>query len=238
MRLFTSGSAPLLVETFKDFEAVSGHKILERYGMSETGMNCSNPLNGDRKPGTVGPALPGVRVRVVDSEGQTTALGEVGNLQVQGENVFNGYWRMPDKTKEDFTEDGYFNTGDQATMDEDGYVSIVGRSKDMIISGGLNVYPKEVEDVLNKMDGVSESAVVGVPHSDLGEAVIAIVVLNSDNSLTAEQIIQYAKEKLANFKVPKHVRFIDSLPRNTMSKVQKKTLREEMRSLFKDEKAL
>lgn len=232
MRLFTSGSAPLLVETFNDFQALSGHTILERYGMTETGMNCSNPLNGKRKPGTVGPALPGVSVRIVNGEGEAIPTGEVGDLQVRGENVFGGYWRMPEKTAEDFTSDGFFNTGDQASLDEDGYVSIVGRSKDMVISGGLNVYPKEVEDLLNTFNGVRESAVIGVPHPDLGEAVVAVIVPDSGKGPSAEQIIAETKGKLANFKVPKHVEFVESLPRNTMSKVQKKALREKLSNLF------
>ena len=233
VRLFTSGSAPLLVETFNEFKTRSGHIILERYGMTETGMNCSNPLNGERKPGTVGPALPGISVRVVDQSGGPCPLGEVGDLQVKGDNVFSGYWRMPEKTAEDFTDDGYFNTGDQAKLDTEGYVSIIGRSKDMVISGGLNVYPKEVEDVLNKMANVKESAVIGVPHSDLGEAVVAVVVPTASEEQDADNIIAQAKSTLANFKVPKHVHFVDALPRNTMSKVQKKALRETLQNLFK-----
>lgn len=232
IRLFTSGSAPLLVETFVEFKSRSGHNILERYGMTETGMNCSNPLNGDRKPGTVGPTLPGVTIRIVSDDGQPTPRGEVGNLQVKGENVFKGYWRMPEKTDEDFRDGGWFNTGDQATQDNDDYVSIVGRSKDMVISGGLNVYPKEVEDVIDMFDGILESAVIGVPHPDFGEAVVAIVVAERGANPEPLRIIDQAQAELANFKVPKHVQIVDALPRNTMSKVQKKVLREELKSLF------
>jgi len=232
MRLFTSGSAPLLVETFNDFKALTGHTILERYGMTETGMNCSNPLNEERKPGTVGPALPGVSVRIVDEKGEPLPLGEVGDLQVKGSNVFGGYWRMPEKTAEDFTEDGFFNTGDQATLDSDDYVSIVGRSKDMVISGGLNVYPKEVEDVLNDIPEVKESAVVGVAHPDLGEAVVAVIVPEVGQQPEPSEIIAHTKATLANYKVPKHVHTLEALPRNTMSKVQKKALRESLKDLF------
>lgn len=232
IRLFTSGSAPLLVETFEDFETRTGHVILERYGMTETGMTCSNPLAGERKAGTVGPPLPGVEARILDDSGEPTALGEVGNLQVKGENVFKGYWRMPEKTAEDFRDDNWFDTGDQATMDADGYVSIVGRSKDMVISGGLNVYPKEVEDVINEFDGVKESAVIGVAHPDFGEAVVAVVTPESGSVLDPDSIKRQCKEKLANFKVPKHVQITDALPRNTMGKVQKKGLREAHSDLF------
>jgi malonyl-CoA/methylmalonyl-CoA synthetase len=227
IRLFISGSAPLLVETFDGFEQRTGHRILERYGMTETGMNTSNLLTGDRRPGTVGPPLPGVEVRVVDDDGLSTPLGEVGNLQVRGDNVFKGYWRMPEKTAEDFREGRWFNTGDQATLDADGYVSIVGRSKDMVITGGLNVYPKEVENILDGFEGVKESAVIGVPHPDFGEALVALVVLEPGMSAAEETIIDQAKRELANFKVPKRVHFVEVLPRNTMGKVQKKVLREE-----------
>ena len=232
IRLFTSGSAPLLVETFNGFEQRTGHRILERYGMTETGMNTSNPLVGERKPGTVGPPLPGVEVRVVDDAGGSVPAGEVGDLQVRGENVFKGYWRMPEKTCEDFRDGGWFDTGDQAMLGSDGYVSIVGRSKDMVISGGLNVYPKEVEDVIDGFAGVKESAIIGVPHPDFGEAVVAVVVAQSGQVPDPAAIIDYAKARLANFKVPKHVQLLDSLPRNTMGKVQKKALREELATLF------
>ncbi len=225
MRLFVSGSAPLLAETFVEFQARTGHTIVERYGMTETGMNTSNPLHGERRAGTVGPPLPGVTVRVVDEAGQCVARGETGNLQVRGPNVFPGYWRMPDKTAEDFTSDGFFNTGDKATIDADGYVAIVGRAKDMIISGGLNIYPKEIEWVIDDMAGIAESAVIGVAHADLGEAVVAVIVVNA-NAPTATEVLAHCRTQLANFKVPKRVEVLDALPRNTMGKVQKNVLRE------------
>jgi malonyl-CoA/methylmalonyl-CoA synthetase len=225
MRLFISGSAPLLAETFVEFQERTGHTILERYGMTETGMNTSNPLQGERRAGTVGPTLPGVTVRVVDEGGEPVALGETGNLQVRGPNVFPGYWRMPEKTAEDFTADGFFNTGDKATIDTEGYVSIVGRAKDMVISGGLNIYPKEIELVIDDMAGVRESAVIGVPHADFGEAVVAVIVPDGI-APTGEEVIEHCKSQLANFKVPKRVEVIDTLPRNAMGKVQKNLLRE------------
>ena len=226
MRLFVSGSAPLLEETFYEFEERTGHRILERYGMTETNMNTSNPLHGERKAGTVGPPLPGVEVRICDDSGSELPAGEIGNLQVRGKNVFREYWRMPEKTAEDKGEDGFFNTGDKGVIDEDGYVSIVGRSKDMIISGGLNVYPVEVEGVINELDGVKESAVIGVPHADFGEAVVAVVVMLKDKTLEENIVISDLKQKLAGFKVPKRVIFVDELPRNTMGKVQKNLLRD------------
>jgi malonyl-CoA/methylmalonyl-CoA synthetase len=232
MRLFVSGSAPLLAETFAAFRARTGHTILERYGMTETGMNTSNPLNGERRPGTVGPPLPGVEVRVVNDDGTPTPDGEVGNLQVRGANVFKAYWRMPEKTAEDFREGRWFDTGDQATLSLDGYVSIVGRSKDMVITGGLNVYPKEIEDVIDGYDGVLESAVIGVPHPDFGEAVVAVIVPQPGNRPDPETIIARAKQDLSNFKVPKRVHLMDALPRNTMGKVQKKALREHLADSF------
>ena len=229
MRLFISGSAPLLRETFDNFLQKTGHTILERYGMTETGMNTSNPLNGERRAGTVGIPLSGVTVRVVDESGEDMAADETGDLQVKGPNVFSGYWRMPDKTAEDFTQDGFFNTGDKGTIDSDGYVSIVGREKDMIITGGLNVYPKEIELVIDDMYGVKESAVVGVADSDFGEAVIAVIV--SDGSiLNEEKIISICKDQLANFKVPKRIYFIEDLPRNAMGKIQKNLLRERFKT--------
>jgi len=231
VRLFVSGSAPLLAETFTDFEARTGHRILERYGMTETNMNTSNPLHGDRKPGTVGPPLPGVSVRVVDAAGQAVPCGDIGALQVRGPNVFKGYWEMPEKTVEDFTADGFFNTGDTASIDSDGYVSIVGRAKDLVITGGLNVYPKEVELFLDRQPGVSEAAVIGVPHADFGEAVVAVVV-RAGMSATEDGLIRSAKAELANFKVPKKIVFTDELPRNTMAKVQKNVLRERLAGLF------
>ena len=239
VRLFISGSAPLPAATFHAFEKRTGHRILERYGLSETNMNTSNPLPGERKPGSVGPPLPGVDVRVCDDSGTVLPAGAIGNVQVRGENVFREYWRMPDKTAEDFTGDGFFNTGDLGVVDEDGYVSIVGRSKDLIISGGLNVYPVEVENIINELHGVSETAVIGVPHPDFGEAVIAVVVPASGASLTESGIITWTKNKLAAYKAPKRVVFADALPRNTMGKVQKNLLREEYGSRYqRDWKAL
>ena len=232
MRLFVSGSAPLLEETFVEFEQRCGHRILERYGMTETNMNTSNPLDGERKPGTVGPPLPGVEVRIVNDDGSELPTDEIGNLQVRGPNVFIGYWKMPDKTSEDFTEDGFFNTGDKGRIDEDGYVSIVGRAKDMVISGGLNVYPKEIELFIDDLPGVSESAVIGVPHADFGEGVIAVVVPETMGEVSEGDIIDACKSELANFKVPKRVVFVDELPRNTMAKVQKNVLRDTYQDLL------
>jgi len=232
MRVFISGSAPLLEETFASFEARTGHRILERYGMTETNMNTSNPLNGARKPGTVGPPLPGVEARITNDDGDILPVNEIGKLQVRGPNVFIGYWNMPDKTAEDFTEDGFFNTGDQGRIDEDGYVSIVGRSKDMVITGGLNVYPKEVENVIDEMSDVRESAVIGVPHPDFGEAVVAVVVPRQGKTVGEEAVVRATKDRLANYKIPKRVVFVDELPRNSMGKVQKNTLRETCQNLF------
>ena len=233
MRLFVSGSAPLLAETFTDFERRTGHRILERYGMSETGMNCSNPLDGKRRPGTVGPSLPGVEVRIRDRAGKPVQPGEVGAIEVRGPNVFKGYWGMPEKTASEFCPDGFFITGDLGTVDEQGYVTIVGRDKDMIISGGLNVYPKEVEDVINEFPGVVESAVIGVPHPDFGEAVVAVIVPEADSSRDGAAIIGKTCEVLAKFKTPKQVFFVDELPRNTMGKVQKNVLRDRYSEIFK-----
>ena len=232
MRLFVSGSAPLLEETFYEFEERTGHRILERYGMTETNMNTSNPLKGERKPGTVGPPLPGVEVRICDNEGNVLSTGEIGNLQVRGGNVFREYWKLPEKTAEDKTADDYFNTGDKGVIDEDGYVAIVGRSKDMIISGGLNVYPVEIEGVINDMNGVKESAVIGVPHADFGEGVVAVVVPTDKDSIREVQVIGETEERLANFKVPKRVVFVEELPRNTMGKIQKNLLREDHKDLL------
>src|SRR5690606_14401493 len=233
MRLFISGSAPLMAETFTAFEARTGHRILERYGMTETGMNTSNPLHGERRAGAVGFPLPGVSARIVDDNGGEVPAGEVGNLQVKGPNVFSGYWRMPEKTAEDFTADGFFNTGDKALVDSDGYYSIVGRAKDMVICGGLNVYPKEVELVIAGIAGVAESAVIGVPHPDFGEAVVAVVVAGAGGeSLGEAAIIAATREQLANFKIPKRVMVVADLPRNTMGKVQKNVLRERYQDLF------
>ena len=232
IRLFVSGSAPLLEETFVEFEARTGHRILERYGMTETNMNTSNPLDGDRKPGTVGPPLPGVEVRIVGDNGEELDIDEIGNLQVRGPNVFIGYWKLPDKTAEDFTDDGYFNTGDKGKIDADGYVSIVGRAKDVVITGGLNVYPKEVESFIDDLAGVKESAVIGVPHPDFGEGVVAIVVRDGSGAPGEEQLQIACRKSLANFKVPKKFVFVDELPRNTMAKVQKNVLREQYADLL------
>jgi malonyl-CoA/methylmalonyl-CoA synthetase len=226
MRLFVSGSAPLLPQTFDEFQQRTGHTILERYGMTETGMNTSNPLDGPRRPGTVGKPLPGVSVRIVNDKDRPLQIGEVGQLQVKGDSVFKGYWRMPQKTVEDFTADGYFRTGDLARLDGDGYVSIVGRAKDLIITGGLNVYPKEIETCIEKLDGVAESAVIGAPHPDFGEAVVAVVVrAPGREDVTEAGLLTALKRLIAGYKVPKRVFFVSDLPRNTMGKVQKNLLR-------------
>lgn len=227
MRLFVSGSAPLLPQTFDEFQQRTGHTILERYGMTETGMNTSNPLDGPRRPGTVGKPLPGVSTRIVNDRDQPLPAGEVGQLQVKGDNVFKGYWHLPEKTAAEFTADGYFRTGDLARMDDDGYVAIVGRTKDLIISGGLNIYPKEIESYLDKIDGVLESAVIGAAHPDFGEAVVAVVVrVPGREDVTETGLITALREKIAGYKVPKRVFFAAELPRNTMGKVQKSLLRE------------
>lgn len=226
MRLFISGSAPLLNETFHQFTEKTGHTILERYGMSETAMLTSNPYQGIRKAGTVGLPLPDVAVRITNQTGEICKTGEIGDIQVRGPNIFAGYWHMPEKTAEEFTADGYFKTGDVGCFDTDGYLSIVGRSKDLIISGGYNVYPKEIESVIDELPGVIESAVIGVPHADFGEAVVAVVVTSKNEKLIADDIIHSLKTRIANFKVPKRVYFADELPRNTMGKVQKNLLRE------------
>ena len=235
MRLFLAGSAPLLIETFNEWRNRTGHTIVERYGMSETAMLTSNPYHakdGDRRGGTVGFPLPGVGLRVHDDQGQPLPVGEIGGIQVKGPNVFVGYWRMPEKTKEEFTADGWFKTGDVGKVDERGYVTIVGRSKDLVISGGYNVYPAEVEGVINEMPGVAESAVIGVPHPDFGEAVVAVVVPRAGATLDGAGIITALKQRIANFKVPKQLFVVDELPRNTMGKVQKNLLREQHKGLF------
>jgi malonyl-CoA/methylmalonyl-CoA synthetase len=226
IRLFVSGSAPLLPDTFNGFQARTGHAILERYGMTETGMNTSNPLLGERIAGTVGPALPGVSVRVVDGDGRPCAPGAVGAIQVKGPNVFSGYWRMPEKTREEFTPDGFFKTGDLGELLPNRYVKIVGRAKDMIISGGLNVYPKEIEEKIDSLPGVFESAVIGIPDADFGEAVTAVVVANPGCAPSEDEIIAKLKAEIANFKVPKRVHMVDELPRNAMGKVEKSVLRQ------------
>ena len=233
MRLFVSGSAPLLAETHRKFEAKTGQRILERYGMTETTMNSSNPYDGDRRAGTVGFPLPNIELRVVDPEtGDELPKGDIGSLEVRGPNVFQGYWRMPEKTAEDFRDDGFFITGDIAKFDEDGYITIIGRSKDLVISGGYNVYPKEVETEIDDLDGVNESAVIGVPHPDFGEAVLAVVVPTSGVNLVADQITLPLQKRLAKFKCPKKVVFINALPRNTMGKVQKNELRKVYENTF------
>jgi len=227
VRLFVSGSAPLLAETFAAFREHTGHTILERYGMTETGMNTSNPLHGARLGGTVGPPLPGVSIRIVGEDGAACAPGSVGAIEVKGPNVFAGYWRMPEKTREEFTADGYFRTGDMGEWTPEGYVRIVGRAKDLIITGGLNVYPKEIEERIDAMDGVIESAVVGVPDPDFGEAVLAVVVARPGHALTEAGVVAALKADIASFKVPKRVHFVADLPRNAMGKVQKNVLRAE-----------
>ena len=226
IRLFVSGSAPLLAETHCEFRERTGHTILERYGMTETGMLTSNPLQGERIAGTVGPALPGVSVRVVDAAGHSCTSEQVGGVEVHGPNVFSGYWRMPERTREEFTADGYFRTGDMGQLLPNGYLKIVGRAKDLIITGGLNVYPKEIEEKIDAIAGVIESAVIGVPDTDFGEAVAAIVVAREGHSLTEAGVIAALKGEIAGFKVPKRVHFVADLPRNAMGKVQKNVLRE------------
>ncbi len=226
VRLFVSGSAPLLVDTFRRFEERTGQRILERYGMSETVMLASNPYDGNRVAGTVGLPLPGVELRVAGDDGRECGVGAIGAIQVRGPGVFGGYWRMPAKTREEFTDDGWFRTGDVGTRDANGYLSIVGRSKDLIITGGYNVYPKEIESYLDEIDGVLESAVIGVPHRDFGEAVTAVVVPESGARLDESQLVAALKARIASFKVPRRVFVVDALPRNTMGKVQKNVLRE------------
>jgi len=235
MRLFISGSAPLLIETFEAWQDRTGHTILERYGMSETVMLTSNPYraeDGERRGGTVGFPLPGVGVRVRGDDGRDVPVGEIGGIEVRGPNVFSGYWRMPEKTKEEFTADGWFRTGDVGRIDERGYVTIVGRSKDLIISGGYNVYPAEIEGYINEMPGVAESAVVGVPHPDFGEVGVAVVIAKPGAQVDAEAVIAGLKSQLANFKIPKRCFVVQELPRNAMGKVQKNLLRDQHKALF------
>ncbi len=232
MRLFISGSAPLLAETHERWNATTGHAILERYGMTETNMNTSNPYDGERRPGTVGFPLPGVELKICDpATGAIVSDGEIGVLEVRGDNVFAGYWQMPEKTAEELRDDGFFITGDLGKVDSDGYVHIVGRGKDLIISGGFNVYPKEVEEVIDDLSGVLESAVIGVPHPDFGEGVVAVVVPDNSTGLDESVVSDGYTSKLAKFKHPKHVAIVDELPRNTMGKVQKNLLRD----FFKDQ---
>jgi malonyl-CoA/methylmalonyl-CoA synthetase len=228
IRLFVSGSAPLLADTHTAFTARTGHYILERYGMTETNMITSNPYSGERRAGTVGQPLPGVEVRLTDPDsGNPLTEATVGMIEVRGPNVFKGYWRMPEKTAAELRSDGFFVTGDLGEISDDGYLSIVGRAKDIIITGGFNVYPKEIEDVLNSVKGVKESAVYGVPDADFGEAIIAAIVQESDVSITPDHLATLVAEKLARFKHPRRYQFVESLPRNVMGKVQKNRLREE-----------
>jgi malonyl-CoA/methylmalonyl-CoA synthetase len=229
MRLFISGSAPLQPETFREFSERCGHIILERYGMSEAGMITSNPLNGERRSGSVGYPLAGVLVRVADEADRALPAGTTGGIQVKGENVFAGYWRKPEKTREEFTKDGWFRTGDMGVVDDDGYLSIVGRAKDLVISGGYNVYPREIELALDAMPGVIESAVIGIPDPDFGEAVTAVVVMSNNAAFDPQAMIRELKNNMANYKVPKHIHQVDELPRNAMGKVQKAVLRERFR---------
>ncbi len=231
MRLFISGSAPLLRETFDEFKERTGHTILERYGMTEGGMFTSNPYDGERRGGTVGFPLPGTEIRIVDDSGAPVKTGNAGNILVKGPQVFVGYWGLPEKTEEDFDADRFFSTGDMGRFDDDGYIAIIGRSKDLVISGGLNVYPKEVEEMIDEMSGVVESAVIGLPDTDLGEMVSAVVVRQKNRAgeaLDETGIIASLKGNLAGFKVPKRVFFVEELPRNTMGKVQKNMLRERL----------
>ena len=232
VRLFVSGSAPLLADTHRQWETRTGHRILERYGMTETNMNTSNPYDGDRRAGTVGLPLPGVDLKVCDGSGAEVRRGEIGTIEVRGPNVFQGYWRMPEKTAEELRPDGFFITGDLGVMDADDYVTIVGRAKDLVISGGFNVYPKEVEMALDDLPGVLESAVIGVPHPDFGEAVVAVVVPEAGAALDPAEVQAALAVTLAKFKQPKHIDIRASLPRNTMGKVQKNVLRDEMKGLF------
>ena len=231
MRVFICGSAPLTEQVFEEWETVTGHRILERYGMSETIINTTNPLEGERVPATVGFPLPGLDLRIADDQGNEVPTGEVGTIEVRGPSVFSAYWRMPEKTAEEIRSDGFFITGDLGTVDEEGRVSIVGRAKDLVISGGYNVYPKEVERLIDEIPGVVESAVIGVPHSDFGEGVVAVIVSESD-PVTLEAVTAALDGQLARFKQPKAVIDVAELPRNTMGKVQKNLLRDAHEKLF------
>jgi malonyl-CoA/methylmalonyl-CoA synthetase len=235
MRLFIPGSAPLLADTHIEWSQRTGTAILERYGMTETGMNTSNPYDGDRVAGTVGFPLPDVALRIADPEfGAPVPPGEIGMIEVKGPNVFAGYWNMPEKTAAEFRPDGYFITGDLGRIDARGYVHIVGRGKDLIISGGFNVYPKEVEEEIDALPGVVESAVIGLPHPDLGEGVTAVIATGGKGALNEAAVIAALKDRLARFKQPKRVLFVDDLPRNAMGKVQKALLRQQHAALYKD----
>jgi malonyl-CoA/methylmalonyl-CoA synthetase len=233
MRLFISGSAPLLADTHREWAARTGHAVLERYGMTETNMNTSNPYDGDRVPGAVGHALPGVTVRVTDPEtGKELAREAIGMIEVKGPNVFKGYWRMPEKTRSEFRDDGFFITGDLGKIDANGYVHILGRGKDLVISGGFNVYPKEIESEIDAMPGVIESAVIGVPHADFGEGVTAVVVCNKGAGVDETSVLKALDGRLAKFKMPKRVFVVDELPRNAMGKVQKNILRDTYSDIY------
>ena len=232
IRLFVSGSAPLLAETHVQFEHRTGHRILERYGMTETNMNTSNPYEGERRAGTVGFPLPGVEVRICDAEGTALPQGEIGEIEVRGPNVFRGYWQMPEKTAAELRENGFFITGDLGRIDQDGYVQIVGRNKDLIISGGYNIYPKEIELVLDDQPGVLESAVIGVPHPDFGETVLGVIVPENGVTPDVESIEKAVSQSLARFKHPRKLVMLEELPRNTMGKVQKNILREQYQGMF------
>jgi malonyl-CoA/methylmalonyl-CoA synthetase len=233
MRLFISGSAPLLAETHREWSARTGHAVLERYGMTETNMNTSNPYDGERVPGAVGFPLPGVSVRVTEPEtGKELPRDQIGMIEVMGPNVFKGYWRMPEKTKSEFRPDGFFITGDLGKIDDKGYVHILGRGKDLVISGGFNVYPKEIESEIDAMPGVIESAVIGVPHADFGEGVTAVLVCNKGADVTEAAVLKALDGRLAKFKMPKRVFVVDELPRNTMGKVQKNVLRDTYKDIF------
>lgn len=233
MRLFISGSAPLLADTHREWSARTGHAVLERYGMTETNMNTSNPYDGERVPGAVGFPLPGVSVRVTDPEtGKELPREEIGMIEVKGPNVFKGYWRMPEKTKAEFRPDGFFITGDLGKIDAKGYVHILGRGKDLVISGGFNVYPKEIESEIDAMPGVVESAVIGVPHADFGEGVTAVLVRQPGASINEAAVLKGLEGRLAKFKMPKRVFVVDELPRNTMGKVQKNVLRDTYKNIY------
>lgn len=233
MRLFVSGSAPLLAETHKEFEARTGHRILERYGMTETNMITSNPYDGPRRAGTVGFPLPGIDIRIAEPDtGTKLPQGDIGVVELKGPNVFQGYWQMPEKTKAEFREDGYFITGDMGMIDDQGYLQIVGRAKDLIISGGYNIYPKEVEILLDNQDGIKESAVIGVPHPDFGEAVVGVVVPENGKAINTSTVLETIRQDIARFKQPKHLFEVSELPRNTMGKVQKNILRDRYKDTF------
>ena len=233
MRLFISGSAPLLADTHCEWAARTGHAVLERYGMTETNMNTSNPYDGERVAGAVGPPLPGVSVRVTDPEtGKVLAPEAIGMIEVKGPNVFRGYWRMPEKTKSEFRDDGFFITGDLGKIDDKGYVHILGRGKDLVISGGFNVYPKEIESEIDAMPGVIEFAVIGVPHADFGEGVTAVLVCNPGADVSEASVLNALDGRLAKFKMPKRVFIVQELPRNAMGKVQKNVLRDSYSDIY------